>query len=402
MNLINFTNLLYQIYYKEKIDLNKIQNMGLLAVKIGQTHALRIDILPEKKCLELTKLYRNAVQIPTENIKKIIEKHGNEKLKKEVIINYKKPLATASIGQVYLGKYKEKKVVVKIIKGNFKNKFLKDIKNVRAFVSIATFFYPKLKKVFDPNGILDHIESYTLHELNLLSEINGSNELKKIIKKYSNKYKINNIKFPKYYEELSNEFILVSEYINSKTIDELIDEKKLKYSDLLKLFKIHGFFMFISGIFHGDLHPGNIIIKGNDFYFIDNGSNAKVEEKIRKGLFMFFDNLSKFDFKESAKSLHYMSIKKLNHKQFLDFEKKFIELYKDFKNSKVSEVSLTKKMMHTIKLGVNCGMSFQKGMFPIIKSLMYLDGMVLRCNPNAILLKDMRPFVKEMKEIDKD
>ena len=56
-------------------------------------------------------------------------------------------------------------------------------------------------------------------------------------------------------------------------------------------------------------------------------------------------------------------------------------------------------MMDTIKLGVHCGMEFEKGMFSIIKSLMYLDGMVLRCNPDAVLLKDMRPFIQGFEKI---
>jgi ubiquinone biosynthesis protein len=73
-------------------------------------------------------------------------------------------------------------------------------------------------------------------------------------------------------------------------------------------------------------------------------------------------------------------------------------LYSDFKGKSVKEVSLTKKMMETIKLGVNSGMGFEKGMFSIIKSLMFLDGMVLRCNPNAVLLEDMRQFVSEFKK----
>ncbi len=53
-------------------------------------------------------------------------------------------------------------------------------------------------------------------------------------------------------------------------------------------------------------------------------------------------------------------------------------------------------MMDTIKLGVHSGMRFEKGMFSIIKSLMYLDGMVLKCKPDAILMEDMRDFIKEL------
>jgi ubiquinone biosynthesis protein len=52
-------------------------------------------------------------------------------------------------------------------------------------------------------------------------------------------------------------------------------------------------------------------------------------------------------------------------------------------------------MMRTIKLGVNSGMVFEKGIFAIIRSLMYLDGMVLRCNPDAVLVRDMHRFISE-------
>jgi ubiquinone biosynthesis protein len=53
-------------------------------------------------------------------------------------------------------------------------------------------------------------------------------------------------------------------------------------------------------------------------------------------------------------------------------------------------------MMDTIKLGVHSGMEFERGMFAIIKSLMYLDGMVLRCRPKAVLMEDMRPFIGKL------
>jgi len=77
-----------------------------------------------------------------------------------------------------------------------------------------------------------------------------------------------------------------------------------------------------------------------------------------------------------------------------------LNLYSDFEDATVSEVSLTKRMMETIKMGVLHGMHFEDGMFGIIKSLMYLDGMVLKVNPNAILVKDMRAFIKEFDKLN--
>jgi len=39
--------------------------------------------------------------------------------------------------------------------------------------------------------------------------------------------------------------------------------KKMSYNALLELFQIHGFYMFCVGTFHGDIHPGNIILSKN-------------------------------------------------------------------------------------------------------------------------------------------
>ena len=56
------------------------------------------------------------------------------------------------------------------------------------------------------------------------------------------------------------------------------------------------------------------------------------------------------------------------------------------------KVSLTKKMMQTIELGVLSGMTFEKGTFAITRSLIHLDGMVLR---------DMRRFIGEFEKLVK-
>jgi ubiquinone biosynthesis protein len=94
-----------------------------------------------------------------------------------------------------------------------------------------------------------------------------------------------------------------------------------------------------------------------------------------------------------------MSEQTIEGNDYSVFQDKFLDLYSDFTDKTVSQVSLTKKMMETIKLGVNSGMVFDKGIFAIIRSLMYLDGMVLRCKPDAILLKDMRVFINEFKSL---
>jgi len=393
MNMISFLKLIYMIYGNKKPDVEKIQKMGLLAVKIGQVHALRIDFLNEETCVELSKLYRANIPIKSEEALKKIDRTRFPWINE-------KPIASASVGQVYNARLLTgEEVVIKIIKSDFKNKFEKDVAAVKRFFRFAIFFYPKLARVFDPIGIIEHIEDYTLRELNLLNEIEGHKILKEIYEKNKGIYDLSSLKFPKIYKELSSENVMVSEYIPGKTFDEILDNG-MEYSELLLLFKIHGFFMFNIGTFHGDIHPGNLMLEGDKIYFIDTGAIGHVGKRLSSGLLNFFEALSVYDYNLCAKRLNEMAEIGISGRKYEKFKANFNILYSDFKGKSVKEISLTKKMMETIKLGVNSGMGFEKGMFSIIKSLMFLDGMVLRCNPNAVLMEDMRKFVSEFKKVE--
>ncbi len=401
MNPLGFIGLLREIYGNKKPDLDRIQKKGLLAVKIAQHYALRIDFLDENVCTHLAKLFRQTNSLPAEDIDKLLHQYVDNIWFDRIKNLQNRPFASASVGQVHRAELEDgTQVIVKIIKQDFTHSFLRDIRSLRNLIRVALFFYPKLRKVFDPMGVLDHIEEYTLSELNLHHEIQGKDILQRIAEKYKDRYDLSRLCFPHFYPELSNKNVLVASFIEGKTFDELLDNGDLPYETLLELFSIHGLYLFGEGTFHGDIHPGNLILDlDGNIHFIDTGALSHTGDKIRLGLFRFFVSLSVYDYDRCTERLNEMALKKIEGKKFERFKSKFLDLYKDFENSTVSEVSLTKKMMDTIKLGIHCGMEFEKGMFSIIKSLMYLDGMVLRCKPDAVLLRDMRPFIEKFSKI---
>lgn len=400
MNIYQSLSLIYQLYYKQGLpDIKKIQSYGLLAVKIGQIHALRLDFLSAEKCQELSKLYRSNIALPAEEIASLLSSQCGVGFLKNFASIATKPLAVASVGQVYQAQLTAgEEVVIKVIKSKFKKNFKRDVVRVRRFFKLALWFNHRLKGVGNPLGILDDIEAYTLTELDLRNEAKGAKTLQTIFAKYQDKFDLSMLSFQKIYTKLSGENILVSEFIEAPTVDELLTAGKFTYEDMLKLFYLQGFYIFIAGKFHGDIHPGNVLYDGRQFYFVDMAFVGEVGERIRKGLFFFFEALSRYDYEECAKYLNQMAESGISGKQFEKFKAEFMKIYTDFKDSTVSQVSLTKQMMLTIKLGVNSGMVFEKGIFAIIRSLMYLDGMVLKCNPEAILMHDMRKFVEAYKK----
>jgi ubiquinone biosynthesis protein len=402
MNWLQFGLLIKSIYGhgKKLPDLEWIQDLGLLAVKLGQVHALRIDFLDREKCEHLAKLFRQNRSLPPEDLDALLIKNAPTGFKDSFASIEPRPLASASVGQVHRGVLRTgRQVVVKVIKQDVRRQFMRDTASLRRLFGFITFFYPKLKQVGDPVGILGDIEEYTLAELDLRNEVAGQQTLKRIYEDNRGRFDLSRLEFPQVHTELCNENVMVSDLVEGRTFDEMLQAKDMDYDLLLELFHVHGFYLFGIGTFHGDIHPGNIIYHQGRLCFIDTGYIGTVGPRIRKGLFTFFEALSVYEYPACAAALHRMSERELPAGAYRAFEEKFLDLYKDFTNATVSQVSLTKQMMKTIKLGVHSGMAFEKGIFAIIRSLMYLDGMVLRCNPQAVLLKDMRRFIREFKAL---
>lgn len=390
--------LLKDIYSGEKPDLHKVEEMGILSVKICQYYALRIDFIKEDVCLHLSKLYENSYNSHENTLYSLIKE---ERGVLEYFSNYDTmPFASASVGQVHMGTLKEtlEDVAIKILRRDGEKEFKKDVKKVKSLMKIVLFLNPKLKKVFNPIEALENIEKATLKELDFINEVKGANMFSELKEKNSEEFDLEKLKFSKFYEKLCSSRILVSKYIKGKSFNSLLDEGKLDYKTLLLLFKYHSFYMFKLGVFHGDIHPGNIILddKGN-INLIDCSTVGEISRELQYGLFWFFFFLSRYNYLEAGKCLNKMSLKPIKGESLEEFIDEFLKLYVDFKDKSVSQVSLTKKMMDTIKLGVNSGMEFPQGMFHVIKSLMYLDGMVLKCNPKAILMNDVRKFTTELR-----
>lgn len=399
MHTLSFLDLLSEIFLKKDPNIDKIQKKGLLAVKIAQTFALRIDFLDENKCIQLMQLFNHVDKIPPGGVDVLLKKNAPPDWMEHFQVFDPNCFASASIGQVHRATLKSgETVAVKLIKGDFKAQFSQDVASLLKLFKTLILFYKKLERVADPVGILDNIRSFTLDELDLRNEIQNQEILLKIHEQHKQHVQLDRLKFPKIFKELSHENVMVSEFIEGETFDKKLTEGTLDYEQLLELFHIHGFYMFGIGTFHGDIHPGNLIYKDDDIYFVDCGAIGHVSEKMRKGLFRFMEALSFYDYPVCAQSLNLMSEVALEGNDFVKFQEKFMQLYQDFSNKTVSQVSLTKQMMETIKLGVHSGMRFEKGMFPIIKSLMYLDGMVIKCNPNAVLMKDMRRNIDALKK----
>ncbi len=389
-----------QVTRKSPANLDWIQKQGLLAVKLAQIFALRPDIISLEKCKQLQTLYSSASTIPTENVFKILKEKAPDSYHENISWFDVEPLAAASVGQVHKAKLKTgEKVVVKVIKEDHERKFKRDVKRMTRWLKLAMILSPKLRRVGNPIALLEHVQDYTLRELDLRNEIIGASKLNAIREELSGGFPMKRLRFPKYYPELSNRHVLVSELIDGQTLEQGIIKSNLAWEDLLELFRIHGAFMFGVGTFHGDLHPGNCILdKQGNFVFIDNGAICEAPRKVSNSLFNFFYHLSSNDKDLAFESLISLAERRPRSVKVEEFKKDMHEIYKDFENLSVGQQSLTEVMMKTVRSAVeNAGADYGEEGFPIIRSLMYMDGLVIRTYPEVKLISEMTGSLNEFK-----
>jgi ubiquinone biosynthesis protein len=401
VRLLTFVRFLREITKEGPADLDWIQKQGLLAVKLTQIFALRPDMLGVEKCRQLQKMYRGASTIPNEDFSNILKEKAPQNFHNSIDSLDELPLAAASVGQVHRGRLKTgEEVVVKVVKADHKKRFQRDVKRLIRLMRVSIAFSPKLRKVGNPISLLRHVEDYTTRELDLRNEIKGGAELKSIQERLHNSFPMTRLRFPKYYPELSNEYVLVSEFVRGKTLEESITEQDLDWKYLIGLFRIHGAYMFGVGTFHGDLHPGNCIIDENgDFVFIDNGAICESPKHVSLPLFRFFESLSKRDMDGAFEALLGLAGERPSENKVTRFKNKMSDIYSDFGDKSVGEQSLTDLMMKTVRAAVEeAGADFGEEGFPIIRSLMYMDGLVLRTHPDVKLIVEMGPSLKEFRE----
>lgn len=397
MKLGTFLRFFRQLKGKKPVDIDAIQSMGLLAVKLGQIFALRPDLIEPERCIELQQLYSRAATIPEEDSQQLLDRFAPEGFMDHFESIEMQPFAAASIGQIHRAVMTDgTKVVVKIIKSDFEASFKRDVQRMKRWIRMGLFFNPRLRKVGNPIGLLAHIEDYTLRELNLLNEIDGRNQLLAQAEAIEHHFPMPKLKFPKVWEHLSNQHILVMEEITHPTLEDHLEAGTLTWPDMLDLFRIHGAFMFGIGTFHGDLHPGNAMMDGEgNFVFIDTGAICNAPEHVRNALFGFFYFLARGELKNAFDAMLTMAAVQPTGATLQTYYDSMNELYDGFVGTSVSEVSLTEQMMKTVKAAVLAGCAFGEEAFPIIRSLMYMDGMVLKGHPSVDLISSMGPYLDE-------
>ena len=259
-----------------------LQELGTTFIKLGQLLSTRPDIVGEKIANELANLQDDNPAITYEQIKSIVERELNGNID-ELFEDFNHDhLATASIGQVHEAKLTTgERVAVKIQKEGITDKIDRDIRILKYIANRADKWNANLRKINLP-GIMEEFDR-SIHK-----EIDYNNEFMNMQRIELNFEDNPNIHIPATYPDYCSSKVLTMEFIEGAKLNDVYactsDEfdKKFIAKNVLDSYLQQ---LFIDGFFHGDPHPGNILILENNVVcYLDLGMMGFFDEKFKHDL----------------------------------------------------------------------------------------------------------------------
>ncbi|WP_405290713.1 ABC1 kinase family protein [Methanobrevibacter sp.] len=259
-----------------------LQELGTTFIKLGQLLSTRPDIVGEKIANELANLQDDNPAISYDQVKAIVERELNGNID-ELFSDFKhEELATASIGQVHEAKLiTGERVAVKIQKEGITDKIDLDIRIMKYVANRADKLNANLRKLNLP-GIMEEFDR-SIHK-----EIDYNNEFMNMQRIEMNFVENPNIHIPATYAKYCTSKLLTMEFIEGTKLNDVYASTGDEFDKkLLAKYVLDSYLqqLFIDGFFHGDPHPGNImILEDNVVCYLDLGMMGFFDEKFKRDL----------------------------------------------------------------------------------------------------------------------
>ena len=259
-----------------------LQELGTTFIKLGQLLSTRPDMVGEDIANELANLQDDNPAISYEQVKAIVERELEGDIDELFAEFSHEHLATASIGQVHEATLNTgEHVAVKIQKEGITDKIDLDIRIMKYIANRADRFSSELKKVNLP-GVMEEFDR-SIHK-----EIDYYNEFMNMQRIEMNFVDNPNVHIPATYPKYCTTKVLTMEFIAGAKLNDVYasegDEfdKKLLAKTVIDSYLQQ---LLIDGFFHGDPHPGNImILEDNVLCYLDLGMMGTFDEDFKRNL----------------------------------------------------------------------------------------------------------------------
>lgn len=371
-----------------------LESLGPTFIKFGQALSTRYDLFDKAIVDELVKLQDQVPTFANKEAIEVIETSLKASIS-EVFSEFdEKPLAAASIAQVYAARLKTgEQVVIKVVRPDIRKVILRDISLMETVAKLLERYYEDGKRL-KPIEVVEEYSRTILNELDLTIEAANGTQLRANFKDSPIFY------VPKIYWQYTRKNILVMERITGVPVGDVETLKALGVDiPLLAKRSVEIFFtqVFKHSFFHADMHPGNIFVDVSQpedptYIALDFGIMGTLNEEDKNYLASNFLAFFNRDYLRVAE-LHVESGWVPPDTSITDFEAVIRALCEPIFNKPLKDISFGHFLFSLFQTAKRFKMEVQPQLILLQKTLFAVEGVGRKLYPELDLWSTAKPFL---------
>lgn len=267
-----------------------LERMGGTFLKLGQQLSIRLDLLPAAVCAELSKLLDRVPPFDSALALAAVERATGGPLAATFAAFDPEPIGSASVSCVYQAVLRSgEKVAVKVRRPKIGETFAADWRALTWTVRLLELV--SLARPGQLSSLVRDLQAMFREELDFRREARHAD----LFRQRSKKSRLRYLDTPRIHFALSNDEVMVSEFVSGVWLWELLWAVESGDHRALAGFRARGidaeevgrrlyrtslFGIFENILFHADPHPANVVVRpGNQLVLVDFGSCGSFTER---------------------------------------------------------------------------------------------------------------------------
>lgn len=374
------------------------EELGPTFVKLGQLLATRPDLVPQDFVNQFEKLQDRVQTLDFAVVEHVLKEEFGDNLYNIFESFDPKPLGSASIAQVHKALLKTGEVVVIKLQRPGILQTINDDLNVLYFLAELLETYVPETKVYSPLAIVDEYFKTLELETNFLVEANNIRRIQENFKNFDG------LKIPQVYLEHSTEKVLVMEALSGAPLSqEIIPLSETDKEDIMKVaLKVYLKMVFEDGLFHGDLHPGNVfVLADKKIGLIDFGVVGRLNKRTQSSIANMLMALAQEDYDRLA--FEYADLAPFSEHVNLDlFAKDLQSLIAPYYGLSLKNMNFGELLLNSSSIASKHKLQLPADLMLYFKSIVCIEGVGRKISNDFDFLKYSLEFAKDLVQTQYD
>jgi len=366
-------------------------DLGPTFIKLGQLLSSRPDILPSHWVDELAQLQDSVPPFPIAEVRAEIERGLKRKVEECFASLDPVPLASASIAQVHRAvTHQGAQVAVKVQRPRIRQRIDADL---QLLYTLAQLFESVIEEtgIYTPTGIVEEFDRAIHEELDFANEAENARQMAEASR--GRPYVV----IPRVHDGLSSSAVLTLDYVDGVKLSEVTAAAGYDVEAVARTIIDVAFHqLFEDGLFHGDPHPGNILVlPENRIALLDFGLVGRLTRPMQESLVTLIMAVALRDPNTVARILNRIGVP-ADHSPITAFQADIGEILDRYLGLKLDEIRTSTLLRDLLDLAVKHKIRIPKEYAVLSKASITVEGIIRRLYPKLDILEIGMPYAKEL------